>query len=283
MRDNPYAVELYVTANVVAADIHKLDGDLARYERCLEDARSAARTLLTKFGESSAAIHANTLLAAYEEDWPKAAAHHERVVRMTLWNLGVGFRLLLFLHGQITAEEFARGDAVITLLLQGRSDEAKRAFETWLSREIPSQISSFRSSRSHVFTFFSMLGRPQDAIEYSKSFLARIGTPIGKIGAYYETVDRYVCGEASAEDLLAAAENSARRRHRLHAHYLLGVERLSKSDRQEAVKHFEEIERAGSYLFYSQPWAAHHLKHLRDDTTWPPWIPVKDPAGPSQK
>ncbi len=120
--------------------------------------------------------------------------------------------------------------------------------------------------------------------QYSKSYLVRIGTPMGKMGAYYETVDRYVCGEASAEDLLAAAENSStRRRHRIDAHYLLGLERLSKSDRQEAVKHFEEIERAGSYLFFSRPLAAYFLKRLRDDPTWPPWIPVKDPAGPSQK
>ena len=66
------------------------------------------------------------------------------------------------------------------------------------------------------------------------------------------------------EDLLAAAENSStRRRHRIDVHYLLGLERLSKSDRQEAVKHFEEIERAGSYLFMSQPKAGVLLKRLR--------------------
>lgn len=61
--------------------------------------------------------------------------------------------------------------------------------------------------------------------------------PMGKMGDFYETVDRFVRGETSAEDLLAAAENSStRRRHRLHAHLLVGLEHLSRGDRQEAVK-----------------------------------------------
>ncbi len=107
---------------------------------------------------------------------------------------------------------------------------------------------------------------------------------MGTIGAFYETVDRYVCGEVSAENLLTAAEKSETpRRHRLHARYLLGVERLSRSDRQGALKHFEEIERAGSYLFMSRPWSAVLLRRLREDPKWPPRIPVKNPAGASRK
>ena len=103
-----------------------------------------------------------------------------------------------------------------------------------------------------------------------------------EMGAFYETVDRYVCGEASAKDLLAAAESSSTgRRHRIHARFLIGLERLSRSDRQGAVTHFEEIERAGSYLFHSRPGAAVLLKRLRDDPDWPPWILAKE-DGPAK-
>ena len=91
-------------------------------------------------------------------------------------------RLLLYLHGQITAEETIPEDPVITFFLQGRPEEAKRALETWLSGEFAPPVT--RSSRSMVFDAFSVLGRPQDAIEYSKSYLARIGTPMGKMGAF---------------------------------------------------------------------------------------------------
>ena len=198
-----------------------------------------------------------------------------------MWD-NFGLKVFLYLHGQITAKEVAPENAFITLLLQGRTEEANLTLETWLSGEVVPRIS--RASRSQVFHGFSILGRPQNAIEYSKSYLARIGTPMGKMGAYYETVDRYVCGEASTEDLLAAAENSStRRRHRIDAHYLLGLERLSKSDRQEAVKHFEEIERAGNYVFCRRVLTPVLLKRLRDDPEWPPWIPPSDPAGASQK
>ncbi len=160
--------------------------------------------------------------------------------------------------------------------------EARKAIELWLSSEYP--IPSTRRSRSQVFEAFSLLGQPQDATESSKSYLERVGKSIGEMGAFYETVDRYVCGEASAADLLAAAESSnTRRRHRLHARFLLGLERLSNGDRQGAMEYLEEIERAGSYLFFSRPWAAVLLKRLRDDPEWPPWILVKDSAGASRK
>ncbi len=160
--------------------------------------------------------------------------------------------------------------------------EARKAIELWLSSESPKSVT--RRSRSQVFEAFSLLGEPQEAIEASKSYLKRIGKPMGEMGPFYETVDRYVCGEASAEELLASAQSSStRRRHRIHAHFVLGMERLSRNDGQGAVKHFEEIERAGSYLFLSRPWAAVLLKRLRDDPTWPPWIPVTDPADASRK
>ena len=98
---------------------------------------------------------------------------------------------------------------------------------------------------------------------------------MGELGAFYETADRYVCGKASSEELLAAAENSAtRRRHRIHANYLVGLAQLSRGDRQEALKHFEEIKNAGSYLFRSRGIVVVLLARLRSDPTWPPWIPV---------
>ena len=183
----------------------------------------------------------------------------------------------LYLRGHLTAEEAAAGDPFILALLLGRPGEARQLLEVSLSMDSPPPLS--RSPRSKVFEAFSILGRPEEAIEFSRSHLARIGKPMGNLGAFFETVDRYMRGEASAEALLGAADRDwARRRCRIHAHFLIGLERLSRSDREGAVRHFEEIELAGSYFFYSRPWTAVLLQRLREDPQWPPWIPVEEQA-----
>ena len=194
-----------------------------------------------------------------------------------------GPRVLLYLHGEITAEALISNTfyRYLALLDDNQPEEAKRTIEAWLREE---HRPATRGTRSHVFEAFSLLGHPRAAIKHSRSYIHSIGMPMGKMGAFYEMVDRYVCGGASAENLLAAAdESSTRRRHRIHAHFLVALERLSRGDRQEAMKHFEEIEQAGSYVFHSRPWAAVLLKRLREDRKWPRWIPAKDAAAASQK
>jgi hypothetical protein len=59
----------------------------------------------------------------------------------------------------------------------------------------------------------------------------------------------------------------------MNAHYYIGLARLAEGDRAGAVKHFAVVEATGG-LFASPPWAKLLLKRLREDLTWPPWIPL---------
>ena len=69
----------------------------------------------------------------------------------------------------------------------------------------------------------------------------------------------------------------------LFEHFLIGLEHLSVSDRPGAIREFENIEQAGHLVFAGDfsRWGILFLERLREDPTWPRWIPVK-PAPTTQ-
>ncbi len=69
----------------------------------------------------------------------------------------------------------------------------------------------------------------------------------------------------------------------LFEHFLIGLEHLSVGDRPGAIREFEKIEQAGNFAFAGLwgSWGILFLERLREDPTWPPWIPVK-PAPTTQ-
>ncbi len=58
-------------------------------------------------------------------------------------------------------------------------------------------------------------------------------------------------------------------------HFYIGLERFSVGDRPGAIREFEKIEQAGNFAFAGlwSGWGILFLERLREDPTWPPWIP----------
>ena len=85
-------------------------------------------------------------------------------------------------------------------------------------------------------------------------------------------MDQYVCGWLSEDGLLAAATS---RGEKSGAHHWIGLSRLADGDRKGAMEHFTAVTALGNYAV-SAEWPELLSRRLRDDPTWPPWIPVKE-------
>ena len=88
-----------------------------------------------------------------------------------------------------------------------------------------------------------------------------------------------VCGRLSDKGFLTAAVS---RTERMRAHHLIGLTRLAEGDRVGAMGHFAKIDRAGNRLFGNgapNPFISRaplFLERMRENPTWPPWIPLKE-------
>ncbi len=297
MPSNVRAASSFVWAHLVATDIYKVRNDTAHYGEYLEKAKAVASELLKNHEKSVGTYSANALLAVYEEDFEAAARYIRDGMRLGRVGSGRSHSLtpggFLYLQGRSLEEILkalegmppaAKGaptwvrDRAFVVAEHLGIEEAEKTYTDWLLIRHPIQVRRYRSIPYEIFQF---LGLPEKATNYATDFLTQIGKPPGKMGAFYEAMDDFVCGESSATSLLKAA--SARRRYRIHARYLIGLERFSEGDRRGAIEQFEQAEQEGSFLFHDQLWVAAMLKRLRDDPEWPRWIPVKDPADASHK
>ena len=124
--------------------------------------------------------------------------------------------------------------------------------------------------RSVPLALLFMMGKPDEAFELARSYLARI--QVSRHWEFPRDTLRYLGGLISEEVLLKVAGNSARDRG--VAHYYIGIRRLADGDRAGAREHFEKS--AASPVFHwgpvnrSRAFAA----RLARDPEWPSWLPA---------
>ncbi len=68
-----------------------------------------------------------------------------------------------------------------------------------------------------------------------------------------------------------------------YANYIVAMDALGNGERSTAAHYFRECLETDGFKFSAYWWSRTFLARLEEDPTWPPWIPVKDPADASQK
>ena len=74
--------------------------------------------------------------------------------------------------------------------------------------------------------------------------------------------------------LLTAAGDS--RGDRCEAHFFVGLNLLADGHRAEAAQHFQKSVETRVFEYFEHGWSRAFLARLRQDPTWPPWIPLKE-------
>ncbi|MFQ5806777.1 MAG: protein kinase [Phycisphaerae bacterium] len=283
---NVRAICFHFFAHLTAADIYRLHGDAVRWQIHLEEARKDAAHLLEHHADVGDSHAMNKHLAEFELRWEDALAHQRTAVALPrlwalqrytlprqLYRLGRYAEALAELDampdGLKASATWVRDRAFLVAELHG-PDEAEATYRQWLENS-----RAFSTGRQVRYEIYRFLGRPVRALKFAREGAHEVRPPFRQ-ERFDIAVDRHARGELSAEALVAAAGNHSQR---MRAHYLLGLAQLSKGDRAGALRHFAEVENAGCYTLSYQPWAYILRKRLREDPTWPPWIPLKDATG----
>ena len=278
---------LYAYAHLLAADVYRVHED-PRHETEIAVSREAIERLHEHEPTWSRTHMARSSFALYRGDW-RAALDQLRKGRVWqsrqiqyLYVLGeyetVREELKALRPNRRAYESWALPWALVATEFDG-PEAAAASYDDWLALNLANPGS--HTNRTCAFEIFSVLGRPADATRRSRQYIAGLKPRKVSAGVPFRAVsDRFVVDDASAEELLGAADSTIYRRW---AHYLVGLQRLSHGDRDGALSHFEKIEQSGVFQSNLSFWGVVFLKRLRDDPAWPRWIPVKDPAGASRK
>jgi tetratricopeptide (TPR) repeat protein len=284
MPDNIRAIWFDGMAHLVVADIHKLHDEPKLHQLHLDKAADTARLLLSEHGGDGMAVLLNAYVADYEGRPDEALIHFRNAIDLPGFWPKSRPCLPLYLcyqgryeealremeampEGLKAASNWGRDRTFVTGFLAG-ADAAEAAYQSWLNTYADY---AYRDQQYWVYCF---LGRRQDAIEHTRQRFEKIGRPSTRTDLQ-TAWDRYTCGELSDEALLAAVDS---RRNWINAHEIIGQTQLADGNRRAAMEHFTEVERAGHYVcsWYQNMWAWLQLQRLREDPTWPPWIPVKE-------
>lgn len=94
--------------------------------------------------------------------------------------------------------------------------------------------------------------------------------PPAKRAWYLKLLD-YNCGSCSAEELLHAAKHSLL--SQCEGHFFIATTCLADGDRRGARKHFEAAVETDVFGFNEYTWSRLLLARMKQDETWPRWIP----------
>jgi tetratricopeptide (TPR) repeat protein len=89
---------------------------------------------------------------------------------------------------------------------------------------------------------------------------------------WFEYVVAFHAGEITEDDLIARAEPFSNAR--CMAHYAIAMKALAFDNREKARRHFEEAAATGQVGWWSYHWSQAYLQRMKEDPTWPAWIPA---------
>jgi hypothetical protein len=118
-----------------------------------------------------------------------------------------------------------------------------------------------------------LLGRKKEAVEAYEYFRQRPDTEklLGLRGDSYRQVLEYNCGLITADQLLAAVNNS--KYHDCNAHFFIAMSLLADGNRAGARERFEACVATGCFDFDASDWSRTFLARMNQDPNWPLWIP----------
>jgi len=121
------------------------------------------------------------------------------------------------------------------------------------------------------------MGRTEQAREIAFEYLKRRSEFVGALRPHYDRVLRFLVGQMSEADLLAAARGSSL--ELVESEYFVGLGNLARGDRVTARLHFQAAwaRRAGAAPWMCRLWSGLMLKRMDANPDWPPTIPAKSP------
>jgi tetratricopeptide (TPR) repeat protein len=285
MPDDSRAWLFHCVAHLLAADIYRLEGDTFRFEDHMAKAKASSEALLAAKPDDGNAYMAAAQVAM-TEGRPEDAVRNIRqgiglpgfwpLMRLglsrTLYDLGRFGEALAELDGMPEGLRASRIWIRQRILLLAESEGAERAeqeYHRWREAHAtlpprrlffaPFEVhcllgktdEGFRLAREHFLEF----GRPEDQREFDIAF------------------GRFVTGELSDEALLAAAST---RVDRNSAHYAIALAHFGRGDREGAMGHLSQDKSSLKSALWSGLGRV-LLNRLREDPTWPPWIPMTEP------
>jgi len=119
-----------------------------------------------------------------------------------------------------------------------------------------------------------LLGGREEAMAAGRGLYHPKG--ITGLSPHYLRILDYWGGSVSAGDVLTAEAGS--RCYQCETHFYVGLERLAQGDRLGARECFRKAVAMRIFWYAEHHWSRLFLKRMDQDPTWPPWIPLKEPA-----
>ncbi|MCH7884078.1 MAG: protein kinase [Planctomycetes bacterium] len=123
-------------------------------------------------------------------------------------------------------------------------------------------------------TILRLLGDEAAVLEACPILTERFARLPDWVLEWYQHVVDFHCCKITVDELLAKAGSS--RMHQCEAYFLAGVASLAKGDRAGAARYFQGGIDTRVFRFWDWDWSRMFLAKLKQDPTWPPWIPMLD-------
>jgi serine/threonine protein kinase/tetratricopeptide (TPR) repeat protein len=280
--ENPVALHAHVFAQLVAAGVYGEIGHESKREAALIAAGDDVRAL-EEFPELPQPPNVRALYfeeMGREDLALQVLSQGSAVPDASRSNIRAYAREL-YRHG--ASEEAFR---VLDRLGGWQEDDISATFRLYVLTELPGgparALSAFREvarrnttglSSLYPQTVLRLLGHKFEAIEHSRLIRERfLRMPPWMLEWYQHLLD-YNCDITSAEQLLAAAGSS--RGDQCEAHFFIGLNLLAEGDRTRAARHFQKSVDTRFLDYFEHGWSRAFLARMKQDSTWPPWIPVK--------
>lgn len=271
------ALLVSLDANLVAADIFARTGQSSPQRQSLEQAEQDAVALRRFLRLPLVAVKLSHYLLAIDQP---AAAHEclEQAARAAPDEPILAYNLALALYRDGDVDSALRtldgcsrptGNAdwlrLWLLMETAPRDQVVVAYQQLKQRESTGLEALFRPC------LMLLLGDRQAAVEESRDMQMRAGIVPRFRTSFYRQLLFFNSGEATAVDLLLAAENS--QWDLSESHFFLGLTRLSDGDRVGARAEFQLCRDINCHGTQAWDWSSVVLSRLAANPSWPKWIP----------
>lgn len=281
MPSNLLAGRRYVWAHLAAADHFRSGGRTELEEYHVRKARLAGKSLVDEHPHASRSHQALAAVHAYNEEWEEAITQSLEANKFL--NKGEGYAnsvALMIRQGRApnvdNCVKYLRNGELLRVLsiLHSKGAQAARdSLEEWEANNDRPLI-----GLGLLFEIKCLLGDPNGAVLFADRNIDQIPPdPIFTEFARY--LREYLAGRVSEEDVLPHAKGRLQRQLYYAAR---GFKRLGEGNRGEAIRAFEQVEKEGKFVWGFKPEgfasrALAYLHRLREEPTWPEWIPENDP------
>jgi serine/threonine protein kinase len=278
--DNPYVLSVSVITQVVAANLYLERGQEDRRQAALGAAKRDAQALeLWETYVSSL----SSRWVYFEQTGQEAScfAIARRMAEKSDAPISIYYYALALYRREQLAESLqvldrrkykdVPGDYLRALILID-----KHFRNPTIGLEVYQDLARKYSSGSAALipqSILRFLGQKDKAVVASRAIREK-GSGLAPLGTEgWKHILNYACGDLSESDYLK--KNDQSKWGRCVSHYDVALTRLADGDRVGAQEHFEEAVKPRTLFLGAGDLSRTFLARMKQDPTWPPWIPMK--------